>query len=314
MNEHQTNKASQLTLLDKWRWLGTVAATPSLPAAALAAAHVLADYTGRGGLAFPSYATVAGRTGRSRRSAMRGVVALEHAGLIVAAEGGRRGTRAWRLNVAAPLESPDGAPTAGDALTAPPLRHHCATTGAVAQRCQERHEGVTRMARGGDMDVTSLVTGLAVSGVEHVTRSPLDIPCDLRQEITGDKSKGSALTPGVALRTHPSADAAGWVRGDAGAPVTADTAADRLAQRLASMVPASKTSGDPAVLVGAVHDALVVVSADRVIAAYREHLDGTPPQYVERPDRFLARAGWKRPVTHREPRRLAAGGAAGGGG
>lgn len=184
MNEHQTNKASQLTLLDKWRWLGTVAATPSLPAAALAAAHVLADYTGRGGLAFPSYATVAGRTGRSRRSAMRGVVALEHAGLIVAAEGGRRGTRAWRLNVATTPDIPDKSDK--------PI----SVVSVRSDQCQERHEGVTRMARGGDMDVTSLVTGLAVSSVEHVTRSPLDIPCDLRQEITGDKSKGSALTPG----------------------------------------------------------------------------------------------------------------------
>ncbi|MBM3537651.1 MAG: hypothetical protein FJX55_07425, partial [Alphaproteobacteria bacterium] len=248
MNEHQTNKASQLTLLDKWRWLGTVAATPSLPAAALAAAHVLADYTGRGGLAFPSYATVAGRTGRSRRSAMRGVVALEHAGLIVAAEGGRRGTRAWRLNVATTPDIPDKSDK--------PI----SVVSVRSDQCQERHEGVTRMARGGDMDVTSLVTGLAVSGVEHVTRSPLDIPCDLRQEITGDKSKGSALTPGVA--------------------------AGSLAASLTAIAPGSKTSGDPAVLVGAAHDALAVVSADRVIAAYHEHLAGTPPQYVERPDRF----------------------------
>lgn len=313
MNEHQTTKASQLTLLDKWRWLGTVAATPSLPAAAIAAAHVLADYSGKGGVAYPSYGTLAERIGRSRRSAMRGVVALEHAGLIVAAEGGRRGTRAWRLNVAAPMESPDGAPTAGDAQTAPPLRHHCATGGVVEERCQERHEGVTAMAQGSDTDGTSLVTGTAPTSVEHVTRSPLDIRFDLRQEIKADESKGSALTPSVALRTHPSADAAGWVRGDAGAPVTQDAAAGRLAASLTAIAPASKTNGDPAVLVGAARDALAVVSAERVIAAYCEHLDGTPPQFVERPDRFLARAGWRRPVTHREPRRLAAGGAAGGG-
>jgi len=163
------------------------------------------------------------------------------------------------------------------------------------------------------MDVTSLVTGLAVSSVEHVTRSPLDIPCDLRQEITGDKSKGSALAPSVAPRPHPSADATGWRRGDAGAPVTQGAAAGSLAASLTAIAPGSKTSGDPAVLVGAAHDALAVVSADRVIAAYHEHLAGTPPQFVERPERFLARAGWKRPVTHREPRRPAAGGAAGGG-
>jgi hypothetical protein len=119
MNEHQTTKMSQLTLLDKWRWLGTVAATPSLPAAALAAAHVLADYTGRGGLAFPSYATLAERTRRSRRSAMRGVAALEHAGLVLTAEGGRRGTRAWRLNVAAVPEGPGGSIAASATVTPP---------------------------------------------------------------------------------------------------------------------------------------------------------------------------------------------------
>lgn len=302
MNEHQTTKASQLTLLDKWRWMGTVAATPSLPAAAIAAAHVLADYSGKGGVAYPSYGTLAERIGRSRRSAMRGVFALEHAGLIVAGEGGRRGTRAWKLNVAA---TPDISDKNSDKSVS--------VVSGMSDQCQERNDGVTRTTQEGDMDVTSLVTGLAASSVEHVTRSPLDIRCDLHQEITADKSKGSALTPGVALRTHPSADATGWVRGDAGAPVTADTAAGRLAARLASMVPAAKTSGDPAVLVGAAHDALAVVSGDRVIAAYREHLAGTPPQFVERPDRFLARAGWRRPVTHREPRRLAAGGAAGGG-
>jgi hypothetical protein len=94
--------------------------------------------------------------------------------------------------------------------------------------------------------------------------------------------------------------------------VTRDVAAGKLATSLTAMAPASKTSGDPAVLVGAALDALAVVSGDRVIAAYSEHLAGTPPLFVERPDRFLARAGWRRPVTLREPR-LPAGGAANGG-
>ena len=59
MSEKPPLAAPPLTLLDKWRWLGVVVATPDLPAAALAAAHVLADYCGRSGLAYPAYGTIA---------------------------------------------------------------------------------------------------------------------------------------------------------------------------------------------------------------------------------------------------------------
>jgi hypothetical protein len=317
MSEKPLLAAPPLTLLDKWRWLGVVVATPDLPAAALAAAHVLADYCGKSGLAYPAYGTIADRIVRSRRSAMRGVAALERAGLVEAAEGGRRGTRAWRLSMAATLEGPDGATTAGNAMSAPPLRQHQSSGGAVAQRCQERHEGVTAMAHRGDTDVIPPVTRMAQTGATAVTRSPFNLRMEFRQELHAEKLKGSASTPSVASQPHPSAVAAGWGCGAAGAPVAAATHGDKnrqaaaLAMRLAAMVPAAKTNGGD--LVAAAHDALVVVSADRVIAAYGEHLAGTPPQFVERPDRFLARAGWKRPITHREPRRPAAGGAAGGG-